>query len=116
MPNLVNQDQERKEQTVDNNNPVTNPAAPVVDPLPKEQPVKKSKTMWLIVGLVLVILLIAGIYLLQSRQKASQSVKVSPSPVAGADNAGNLEQDLNSINIGNVEPEFSDVDQDLQSL
>lgn len=98
---------------MDNNNPVTNPVTPVADPLPSGQPVKKSKTMWLIVGLVLVILLIAGIYLLQSRQKASQSVKASPSPVVATDN---LEQDLNSINVGDVESEFNTVDQDLQSL
>lgn len=109
----LNQGQERKEQVVDKNNPVTNPVTPVADPLPNGQSVKKSKTMWLIVGLVVVILLIVGIYLLQSRQKASQSVKVSPSPVAAKDN---LEQDLNSLNVGDVESEFSTVDQDLQSL
>lgn len=87
---------------------------PVVMQVPPVPAPSKGKTMWLIVGLVIILLVIAGIYLLQNRQKASQSVKVSPSPVAA--DTDNLEQDLNSVNAGNLESEFSTIDQDLQSL
>lgn len=86
---------------------------PVVMQVPPTPAPPKSKTMWLIIGLVIILLVIAGIYLLQSRQKAGQSSKASPSPVAATDN---LEQDLNAINLSDIEQEFSVVDQDLQSL
>lgn len=92
---------------------VTSPQPePVVMQVPATPPPAKGKTMWLIVGLVIVLLVIAGIYLLQSRQKAGQSLKASPSPAV----TDNLDQDLNSVNIGDVDPEFSTVDQDLQNL
>ncbi|OGE26499.1 hypothetical protein A3B42_04175 [Candidatus Daviesbacteria bacterium RIFCSPLOWO2_01_FULL_38_10] len=85
---------------------------PVIMQVPPTPTPVKGKTMWLIVGLVVVLLIIGGIYLLQSRQKVSQSSKVSPSPVA----TDNLEQDLNSVDVGDLETEFDAVDQDLQSL
>ncbi|MDP3733285.1 MAG: hypothetical protein Q8Q91_01970 [Candidatus Daviesbacteria bacterium] len=91
---------------------VTPQPEPVVMQVPPASPPAKGKTMWLIVGLVLVILLIAGIYLLQSRQKASQPSKASPSPAV----TDNLEQDLNSVDVGDLETEFNTVDQDLQNL
>ena len=84
---------------------------PVVMQVPPTPPPSKGKTMWLIIGLVVVLLVIAGIYLLQSRQKVSQSSKAS-TPTA----ADNLEQDLNSVDVGDLETEFNTVDQDLQSL
>ncbi len=92
---------------------VTTPQSePVVMQIPPTPPPAKGKTMWLIVGLVIVLLVIAGIYLLQSRQKAGQSLKASPSPAV----TDNLEQDLNSVNVGDLETEFNTVDQDLQNL
>lgn len=92
---------------------VTTPQSePVVMQVSPTPPPSKGKTMWLIVGLVIVLLVIAGIYLLQSRQKAGQSLKASPSPEV----TDNLEQDLNSVNISDLDSEFTTVDQDLQSL
>lgn len=85
---------------------------PVVMQVPPTPAPSKGKTMWLIIGLVIILLVIAGIYLLQSRQKVSQSSKASPSPAV----TDNLEQDLNSVNIGDLESEFDAVDKDLQSL
>ncbi|MBI2334288.1 hypothetical protein HYU96_00640 [Candidatus Daviesbacteria bacterium] len=90
------------------------PAAPVMmqtPPAPAPTPAK-GKTMWLIAGLVIVIVLIAGIYLFQSRQQAGQSSKASPSPAA----ADSLQQELNSVNLEDLEQEFTGVDQDLQNL
>ncbi len=91
---------------------VTPQPEPVVMQVPPTSTPPKGKTMWLIVGLIIVLLVIAGVYLLQSRQKVSQSSKASPSPAV----TDNLEQDLNSVSVGDVDPEFSTVDQDLQNL
>lgn len=85
---------------------------PVVMQVPPTPTPSKGKTMWLIVGLVIVLLVIAGIYLLQSRQKVSQSSKASPSPVV----TDSMERDLNSVDVGDLESEFNAVDQDLQNL
>lgn len=96
------------------NNPVSPVQnTPTTTPPPELNVMPKSKTMWLIVGLVVIILLIAGIYLYQSRQqKVSQPLKTTP-PATTVDN---LESDLNSINVGDVDSEFTSVDQDLQGL
>lgn len=92
---------------------VTTPQSePVVMQVSPTPPPSKGKTMWLIVGLIIVLLVIASIYLLQNRQKASQSSKASSSPVA----VDNLEQDLNSVNTSDLDSEFTAVDQDLQNL
>lgn len=85
---------------------------PVVMQVPPTPAPPKGKTMWLIVGLVIILLVIAGIYLLQSRQKVSQSPKASPSPAV----TDNLDQDLNSVVVEDLESEFTVVDQDLQNL
>lgn len=85
---------------------------PVVMQVPPTPAPSKGKTTWLIIGLVIVLLVIAGIYLLQSRQKVSQSSKASPSPVV----TDSMERDLNSVDVGDLESEFDVVDQDLQSL
>lgn len=85
---------------------------PVVMQVPPTPAPSKGKTMWLIIGLVIVLLVIAGIYLLQSRQKVSQSSKASPSPIV----TDSMERDLNSVDVGDLESEFSVVDQDLQNL
>lgn len=100
-----------KSLNTEKNTPAAPQPAPTVMQAPQQAPTPvKGKTMWLIVLLVVIILLIGATYLYQSnQQKVSQ-----PSPTTTSEVS--LESELNSINVEDIEGEFSAVDQDLQSL
>jgi len=114
---------------VDNNNPAAQtaqpniaPAQPVMPqtPIPAESSNGSNKVIiWFIIGLVVVILLVGGIYFYLSRQQVTPSqtqtttTQATPSPSP----QDNLEGDLNSINIpSGADDVFTTVDQDLQQL
>ena len=79
----------------------------------KESGDNKKTTLWFVGGLVLVILVVGGIYLfLSSQQPKSQAPE--PTPKAAVEE--NLEEDLDTVNVGNIEGEFTTVDSDLQKL
>lgn len=74
--------------------------------------------LWFVIGLIVVILAVAGVYLFLSRQQAAETtrqpiVQVTPKP---ADMVNALDQDLNSINVATSDADFSTVDQDLNQL
>lgn len=101
-----------KSLNTEKNTPAAPQPAPTVMQAPQQAPTPaKGKTMWLIALLVIIILLIGATYLYQSsQQKVSQ-----PSPTTTTSEVS-LESELNSINVEDIEGEFSAVDQDLQSL
>ena len=97
------------------NNPVLNTqAAPSPSVMQVQSPPPaapgKGKTWWLIGLLVVIILLIGATYFYQSSQQKVQP-KASPTTTEVS-----LESELNSINVEDIEGEFSAVDQDLQNL
>lgn len=105
--------------------PATANAAPQAAPNPQvmqpapggiEQSSKSSESkmmMWLVGGLVVIILVVGGIYFyLGSQQKA----QTKPTPAPAAKVPENLENDLNEVDIGDIEGEFTQVDKDLESL
>lgn len=105
--------------------PATENAAPAAVPNPEvmqpapggiEQSTKSSENkmmLWLIGGLVVIILVVGGIYFyLSSQQKAP----TPPTPAPAAKVQENLEQELNGVDVGDIEGEFTQVDKDLESL
>lgn len=76
----------------------------------------KKPILWLVIGIMLILALVGGIYLYLSRQQAKSSTQTmvqtpQPSP------QDNLENDLNSINVeSSPSSDFAPVDSDLQQL
>ncbi|MBI2315111.1 hypothetical protein HYU93_03605 [Candidatus Daviesbacteria bacterium] len=116
---------------MDSNNPTVAPN-PAPQPSPQQPPTQtpvaappagdsKKMVLWLIVGFVVVIALVAGIYfLMSSRQQAATeeqpaAITQIQTPMPAVEE--NLEEDLNSISVETaLDSEFSSVDQDLQGL
>ncbi len=108
---------------MDNNNPSVPSQAPIPNvspiqkPVFKENPVpeqsSKKLVLWLVIGLVIIIVLVGGIYMYLSRQQAvSNKIIPTPSPIV----QGNLENDLNAIEVASPEADFTSLDQDIQQL
>lgn len=100
-------------------NPVqTSQSTPnVVQPPPtpaKESGDNKKTLMWFVGGLVLVILIVGGMYLFLSSQQQKSQTAPTPRPKAAVEE--NLEEDLDTVNIEDVEGEFTTVDSDLRNL
>ncbi len=109
---------------VDNNNPqVPTPAAPAPTPAPAQQPAEEKTggskmVLWFIIGLVVVIALVGGIYYFLSKQQAATQPEVVATQTPAPTPAENLQNDLNSINVdtSTTSGEFNSVDKDLQAL
>lgn len=72
------------------------------------------------IGLVIIVLVVGGIYFFLSRQQATiqtlqpeSTVQVTPKP---QDTIDALDRDLNALNIENADSDFASIDQDLQQL
>ena len=95
------------------------PASQPQTPIPQVQP---KKIPWVAIGLLVIILLIGGGYLLFSKQiPTNKATKLppltvstqAPAPVAEE----NLENDLNSIDVeAGASSDFDAIDQDLKQL
>lgn len=97
------------------NQPVPNPAPQsntfTSQPAPQQENSSKF-VLWLIVGLVLIIVVVGGIYLfLSSKQPA-----VEPAPTVAPQPQENLESAVNGIEIGDPDSDFTSVNADLQQL
>ncbi|MDO8618318.1 MAG: LPXTG cell wall anchor domain-containing protein [Candidatus Daviesbacteria bacterium] len=105
---------------MDNNN--STPAVPTPASAPAQQPAAEKTggnkmVLWFIIGLVIVIALVGGIYFFLSKQQnATEPEAVTQIPATAPQE--NLENDLNSINVdtATTSSDFNAVDQDLQSL
>lgn len=105
------------------NTPVTNtpPPQPAVPqtPTPAAPAGDSNKLIiWLVVGLVVIIVLVGGIYLFLSKQQAA-SQTLTPSPLTSQPPAPqeNLENELNNIDVNaGADSDFTSIDQDLQNL
>lgn len=105
---------------MDNNNiPVSqNPIVPPA-PLPAVPPVKEEGNkmiVWLVGGLIAVIVVVGLIYwYLGSRSNKEVSKPLAtPTPVTQKETS--LEQDLDTVQVGDLDAEFSQLDKDLESL
>lgn len=99
--------------------PTQTPNVPVSGGSNGQTPASGSKmVLWFIIGLVVIVALVGGIYLYLSRQEAvnsnnQQAVKTqAPAPVAQE----NIENDLNNVAIDDIDTDFASLDQDLQQL
>lgn len=71
--------------------------------------------LWLVLGLIVIGVVVAGVYWFLSQQSAIPSVQQTYNkPVT--QKGENLDADLNSIDVKNIDSDFASVDQDLQSL
>lgn len=107
-----------------NPNPITQPnqappqAAPVqpapnIVQQPRPEGDRNKLMLWLIGGLIAIIVVVGGIYFyLSSQQKAKQT----PSPVPSARVQENLEKELDSLTVEDIDAEFQTVDKDIESL
>lgn len=92
--------------------PITQPTPIVVPPTEPED--GNKMVLWLILGLVVIALVVGGVYIYFSRQQPAETVGTQQSPAPAAEE--NLENDLNAIDVGNIDQDFSAIDQDLQNL
>lgn len=115
----------RRQLKVENNpapNPGPNPApAQAVqlnanDPPQPQAPFKednKKMFLWLILGLLVIVVIVGGLYMfLSGQQKVAETTK----PQVKQESVDSLEKDLDSVNVEEVDKEFTTVDSDLQSL
>lgn len=98
------------------------PAAPPPQPtVTSVAPASSKKMVIVAAGIILVALLAAGIYLLMTKKQPATTqapvkktaVQATPKPPETVDA---LDKDLSTLNVGDIESDFSSVDQDLQSL
>lgn len=87
--------------------------------IPQENSGGNKLTLWFIIGLVIVIAIVGGIYFYLNNQKSSETTQVNttaqvtPAPTPKED----LEGALNNIDIDEkVDSEFTSVDSDLGQL
>lgn len=107
---------------VANTPPAQVPPQPPVPQVPVTEPTGDSKKMilWLVIGLMVVVALVGGIYFFLSSQQAGNTeqpvaekkvVQTTPPDTMDA-----LERDLSALNIEDTENDFTSIDQDLQQL
>lgn len=91
------------------------PAANIVQPAATQPASGNNNKMilWLVGGLAVVILVFGGIYFYLNSQKKPQ-IKPTPTPTPKVQE--NLESELNSVEVNNLDTEFTTVDQDLENL
>lgn len=104
------------------NVPNTPISQPIQNPVPQSntftsQPAPQQENsskfvMWLIVGLVLIIIVVGGIYLFLS----SKQPVVEPAPTIAPQPQENLESAVNGIEIGDPDSDFIPLNNDLQQL
>lgn len=96
-------------------------------PAPTPQPVEPGSNklvLYFVIGLVIIVLLIGGVYLFMSRQQQTVKntnmaavpqpvVQVNPKP---QDTVDALDKDLSALNVGTSDTDFSSIDQDLKQL
>lgn len=92
----------------------TVPQVPVTD----SQGDSKKMILWLVIGLIVIIAVVGGIYFFLSRQQAAAPAQrantVQTPPAVPAEN---LEDDINSLDVETgVDAEFATIDQDLNQL
>lgn len=117
---MDNNNQSTPQATVTNTPPANAPVTPQPIPVPVPTPSGSGSNkilIWFIIGLVLIILVVGGIYFYLSRQ---QIVTSSPMPAVATQTTPKevtLEDELNSIDVDNASNnDFAPVDQDLNQL
>lgn len=101
--------------------PITPPAQPVMPQAPvipvSNNTESKKPILWLIIGAMLVLVVVGGIYLYLSQQQALKSKTQTMVQTPTASPQENLEGDLNSIDVNSsASSDFAPVDSDLQQL
>ncbi|MEK7616627.1 MAG: hypothetical protein AAB414_01075 [Patescibacteria group bacterium] len=96
--------------------PQAAPVQPVTNVVQEPPSGGNKKMLWAILGLVVLILIVGGIYwYLGQGRGTSTPAKATPKPTA-ATSVDTLEKDLNSTSLDDLDKEFSSVDTDLQGL
>lgn len=93
------------------------PVSPVSDPTQGES---KRMIIWFVIGLVVVIALVGGIYFFLRKQQASQTAlnnqPIVQTPPKPEDTVDALDKDLTAVDINSSDTDFASVDQDIQQL
>lgn len=112
-----NQTNQPTQQTAPATPPVGQPASGGQPPTNIVQPASEGNNnkmiLWLVGGLAVIILVFGGIYFYLNSQKKPQP---TPAPTSTPKAQENLESELNSVEVDNLDAEFTSVDQDLQNL
>ncbi|MCR4305590.1 MAG: hypothetical protein NUV73_00725 [Candidatus Daviesbacteria bacterium] len=95
------------------------PIQPTVPQVPMAESSGDSKKMilWLVIGVIVIIAIVGGIYLFLSRQQAVpvQEANTIQAPIAAPEE--NLEAELQSLDVeAGADAEFAAIDQDLNQL
>lgn len=106
---------------MENNNPMEQPTEPVMPApqptnlVPPVQPESGNKmVLWFVLGIVVIVLVVGGIYFYLNRQQGDTSQVTQPTKTPVAEE--NLENELSTIDVADIEQDFAPVDQDLQNL
>lgn len=102
----------------------TSPSVPLpVTPPQKEGGPQSKLIMFLLAGVVLIIIAVAGVYLFLNNKQSGQFEKStgeasnSPLPVVKpAPPAENLDEELNAIDTATGDEDFASIDRDLEGL
>jgi len=100
---------------VDNNKPNPIPS-PTPNVAPDQPPQSSSKMVWLIGGLVIILIIVAGVYLFAQRQKSQNNSASVPQATLKPVVSENLDQELNAIDVQASDSDFTSIDQDLKTL
>lgn len=95
------------------------PPPPQPAPAPTSPPVEEGNSkmvLWLIGGLIVVIIVVGGIYWYLSSQAAKQALQQVKTPTPVTKEETSLESDLDAVQVGDIDSEFTEVDKDLESL
>lgn len=90
------------------------PPNPVVAQAPQPSGENNKMIMWLIIGVVLIVVLVGGIYLYLSTQQPK--VPQAPAQAPKEETVTSLESEVNALEVEDIDKEFEAVDKDLQSL
>jgi|GEM_PF-1864178 len=80
-----------------------------------------NKNLYIIIGVVILLIIVLGVWMWQSGTPTANAPATTEIPFAGApiqtsDTTGAINQDLKSIDLGNLDSDFQSIDRDLKSL
>lgn len=83
--------------------------------VPGDSSGNNKMVLWLITGLIITILIAGAVYWYLNNQQTSSNQQISKEPTPILESA-KLDSELNSIDIPEMDENFSEVDKDINSL
>ena len=75
-----------------------------------------NKNIYIIIGVIVVILIIGFFWMKQSEVPTVQAPGSESGAASTADTTGAIDEDLSSIDLGNPDADFGEIDKDINAL